>query len=113
MSTGLDAATCGEMLGVSRGYVYNVINGSYKPSPGALNGVAVLCQDIQGFADGLMSDYRALPEGQSMSVKIRGNAQMVVVGRFLATLSPEERGRVNLSVEKNKARTLIHGPGVV
>ena len=67
---------------------------------GALNGVAVLCQDIQGFADGLMSDYRALPEGQSMSVKIRGNAQMVVVRRFLATLSPEEQGRVNLSVEK-------------
>lgn len=100
MSTGLDAATCGEMLGVSRGYVYNVINGSYKPSPRALNGIAVLCQDIQGAADNLLSDFRALPDGQSMSVTIRGNAQMVVVGRFLSMLSPEERERVNLSVEK-------------
>ena len=99
-SSGLDAATCGEMLGVSRGYVYNVANGSYKPSPGALNGVALLCQDIQGFADGLMSDYRALPEGQSMTIIIRDDVQMVVAGRFLAMLSPEERTRVNLIVQK-------------
>lgn len=100
MSTGLDAATCGEMLGVSRGYVYNVANGSYKPSPGALNGVAVLCQDIQGAADGLMSDFRALPEGQSMSITIRDDANLIVVGRFLSRLTAEERARVNLRVEK-------------
>lgn len=100
MSTGLDAATCGEMLGVSRGYVYNVLGGSQQPSPRVMRESALLCQDIQGAADGLMSDFRALPEGQSMSVKIHGDAQMVVVGRFLSMLSPEERARVNLSIEK-------------
>ena len=100
MSTGLDAATCGEMLGVSRGYVYNVVNGSYKPSPGALNGVSVLCQDIQRFADEMMPYFREIPEGQSMTIIIRDDVQMVVAGRFLAMLIPEERTRVNLIVQK-------------
>ena len=100
MSTGLDAATCGEMLGVSRGYVYNVLGGSQQPSPRVMRESALLCQDIQGAADGLMSDFRALPEGQSMSIIIRDDVQMVVAGRFLAMLSPEERARVNLIVQK-------------
>lgn len=100
MSTGLDAATCGEMLGVSRGYVYNVLGGSQQPSPRVMRESALLCQDIQGAADGLFSDFRALPDGQSMSITIRDDANLIVVGRFLSRLTAEERGRVNLSVEK-------------
>ena len=100
MSTGLDAATCGEMLGVSRGYVYNVLGGSQQPSPRVMRESALLCQDIQGAADGLMSDFRALPEGQSMSITIRDDANLIVVGRFLSRLTAEERARVNLIVEK-------------
>lgn len=93
-ATGLDAGDFARVLDVSRGHIYNVLGGSQQPSARTMREAVMVCQDMHGFADGLLSDFRALPDGKTLTLKITSPAQEPVIGRFLARLTQEEWDRV-------------------